>query len=260
MTEADWLAATNPDALFDFLGHKLTDRKARLFSVACCRRIWELMSEERCRRLVEVGVPLGCKDLPSLSLRSLRNAVEAAERAADEPGNPARLQVIADAAFAFQYASQYYAACYTESWGPVDHDLMATGSAAIAASAAATASAQYFGHRGAALQAARAVARYRGSLDWGEVDPQERVAQCVLVREIFGNPFRPVVVLPEWRTEVVVGIATTAYAERSYEGLPILADALVDAGCDEELILGHCLGNDPHTRGCWVLDLLLDRK
>jgi hypothetical protein len=75
-----------------------------------------------------------------------------------------------------------------------------------------------------------------------------------------GNPFHPVVLLPEWRTEVVVGIATTAYAERSFEGLPVLADALEDAGCDEESILKHCRWSGPHTRGCWVIDLLLDRK
>ena len=43
--------------------------------------------------------------------------------------------------------------------------------------------------------------------------------------------------------------------------MPILADALQDAGCDNEDMLNHCRDvNQPHVRGCWVLDLLFDRK
>jgi hypothetical protein len=260
MTEADWLAAQDPDPMFDYLEGKLPVRKARLFAVACCRRIWDLMSEERCRRLVEVGVPLGCENLPALSLRTCRDAVEAAERAADEPVNPAVLNKLAEAAYAFQYASQYYAACYDESWGPVDTDLFATGSATIAASSAAKVTGTYPSYRGTALRAARAVALHRGSNKGGEMAPQERAAQCGLLREVLGNPFRPVVVNPDWRTEVVLRLANAAYEERAFEGLPVLADALEDAGCSEAAILEHCRGENTHTRGCWVLDLLLDRK
>lgn len=261
MTEAEWSSATDPVPLLEYLGGRLTDRKGRMFSVACCRRIWSLMSEERCRRLVEVGVPLGCDDLPDLSLRSCRDAVEAAEQAADGLLPLTQLRAFSEAAHAFQFASQYYAACYSESWGPVDHDLMATGSAAIAAAAAAAGGGQYVSHRATALQAARAVARHRGSLDWGEMDAQERAAQCELLRDIAGNPFRPVAVNPDWLTEVVVGIATQVYSQRDFGGFPVLADALQDAGCDSDPMLEHCRSAAAlHARGCWVLDLLLSRK
>ena len=81
---------------------------------------------------------------------------------------------------------------------------------------------------------------------------------CPVVLEVFGNPFRPVAVDPAWRTSTVVALASGIYAERAFERLPILADALQDAGCDAEAVLAHF--RDPaatHVRGCWAVDLCL---
>ena len=83
---------------------------------------------------------------------------------------------------------------------------------------------------------------------------------AALFRDIFGNPFRPVAVDPVWLTSTVVAIAGGIYDERAFDRLPILADALQDAGCDHADILAHCRGPGPHARGCWVVDLLLGKQ
>jgi hypothetical protein len=89
----------------------------------------------------------------------------------------------------------------------------------------------------------------------------EQAALVALIRDIFGNPFRPPVeFFPEWRTDTVIAIARTMYASRDFSGMPILADALQDAGCDSEDILTHCRGGGPHVRGCWVVDLVLEKE
>lgn len=85
----------------------------------------------------------------------------------------------------------------------------------------------------------------------------EQMMQCHLLRDIFGNPFRPVHLDPVWNGGVTVNLARTIYDERRFEDLPILGDALEDAGCDNTDILSHCRGPGPHVRGCWVIDLLL---
>ncbi|HVK07599.1 MAG TPA: hypothetical protein VM597_02365 [Gemmataceae bacterium] len=81
-----------------------------------------------------------------------------------------------------------------------------------------------------------------------------------IVRDIFGNPFRPVRVRPDWLTTTAVGLARTIYEDRAFDRLPILADALEDAGCDVPALLDHCRGDGPHVRGCWVVDLVLRKE
>ena len=80
-----------------------------------------------------------------------------------------------------------------------------------------------------------------------------------VIRDIFGNPFRPVTADPAWLTSDVVALATSIYAEKAFDRLPILADALQDAGCDNADVLDHCRSDGPHVRGCWVVDLLLGK-
>jgi hypothetical protein len=84
-----------------------------------------------------------------------------------------------------------------------------------------------------------------------------------LLREMLGNPFRPVIVDPAWLTwndGVVPKLAQVIYDERRFADLPILADALEDAGCADADILAHCRGGGEHVRGCWVVDLLLGKS
>lgn len=80
------------------------------------------------------------------------------------------------------------------------------------------------------------------------------------VRCVFGNPFRPAAVDPEWRTAAVVGLAEFVDAGRAWDRLPVLADALEDAGCTDPDLIGHLRGPGPHARGCWVVDGLLGRS
>ena len=94
-------------------------------------------------------------------------------------------------------------------------------------------------------------------------DGEQRAAivrsQHALLRDIFGNPFRPVTLDPSWLTSNVLLLAGGIYEERAFDRMPILADALQDAGCANDDVLAHCRGAGPHVRGCWVVDLLLGK-
>ncbi|MCI0700349.1 MAG: hypothetical protein L0241_04645 [Planctomycetia bacterium] len=88
-----------------------------------------------------------------------------------------------------------------------------------------------------------------------------RAEQAQILRCIFGNPFRPVAFEPAWRTSDVVALARGIYEDRAFDRMPILADGLQDAGCDNDDILNHCRDTtSPHARGCWVVDLILDKS
>jgi len=96
--------------------------------------------------------------------------------------------------------------------------------------------------------------------------PAQRRRLGQLIRDIFGNPFRPRTIDLAWLTPAVLALAQAAYDERQLpagtldnDHLAILADALEDAGCDNGDILTHCRGPSPHVRGCWVVDLLTGR-
>jgi hypothetical protein len=88
-----------------------------------------------------------------------------------------------------------------------------------------------------------------------------RPGQAALLRDIFGNPFRPVAFDPDWRTSTAVAIARGMYESRDFSAMPILADALQDAGCDNDDVLNHCRNEKKvHVRGCWVVDLVLGKE
>ena len=91
-------------------------------------------------------------------------------------------------------------------------------------------------------------------------------AQAGLFREVFGNPFRRVVIAPAWRAPTVAALARGAYDERrlpsgelGLDRLAVLADALEEAACDQADLLNHLRGLGPHVRGCWAVDLLLGK-
>ena len=88
----------------------------------------------------------------------------------------------------------------------------------------------------------------------------EPTALARLLREQLGNPFRPYHLEPAWLTETVLALTAAIEAERAFDRMPILADALEDAGCDDRPMLDHLRGPGPHAVGCWVLDLILNRE
>src|SRR5262249_13844848 len=92
----------------------------------------------------------------------------------------------------------------------------------------------------------------------------EQSAQCAIIRDLIGPLlFRPHAVDPAWlacNDASASKLAQTIYDERTYDQMPILADALEDAGCSDAETLAHLRGPGPHVRGCWVVDLLLSKE
>ena len=117
---------------------------------------------------------------------------------------------------------------------------------------------------GAAIAARGAVVAGQEHTEWGDDDQapaSEFQAQADYLRDIFGPlPFRSLTIEPEALTSTVTALARGIYEQRAFERLPILADALEDAGCPETAILEHLRGPGPHVRGCWPVDLLLGKQ
>jgi hypothetical protein len=88
----------------------------------------------------------------------------------------------------------------------------------------------------------------------------EELTQCDIARDVLGYPGAPVEFSPTWRTSTAIALVRAMYESRDFFAMPILADALQDAGCDNEDILSHCRSDAPHVRGCWVCDLVLGKE
>jgi hypothetical protein len=110
---------------------------------------------------------------------------------------------------------------------------------------------------------AAATARKPGRPSRAAAAEREQIRSALqnLVNDILGNPFRPVSLAPECRTSTAVALAGQMYESRDFSAMPILADALQDAGCDNEVILMHCRdAKQVHVRGCWAVDLVLGKS
>jgi hypothetical protein len=100
-----------------------------------------------------------------------------------------------------------------------------------------------------------------GSLEGGGRDEPGEL--CYLIREMFGNPFRRISINPawlRWHDGLLVSMARRMYDSRDFRDMPVLADALEEAGCEDQDILGHCRSGGEHVRGCWVVDLVLGKS
>jgi hypothetical protein len=103
----------------------------------------------------------------------------------------------------------------------------------------------------------RAMEAARYTLPFGEETFRTETLRC-----LFGNPYRPVQIQPawlRWKDGTIPRLTLAIYDGRDFASLPVLADALEEAGCTDADILGHCRGPEPHARGCWVVDALLGR-
>ena len=159
-----------------------------------------------------------------------RRAVVVAERFADGQATERELQ---DAASAARGSTQ---------------DSSSIGSAADAADVAAWTASSASGY---------AIAFHVMIAGTADLESQH---QAALLRDIFGPlPFRPCTLDRAWLTSTVEAIAIAIYQDYAFDRLPILADALEDAGCTNAEILNHCRQNADHHRGCWALDLILGK-
>jgi hypothetical protein len=113
-----------------------------------------------------------------------------------------------------------------------------------------------------ASNAAATLARRPSGLSDSEA-AQFRLAEkkelLAILDEIIQAPRRIATFSPDWWTDTAVLLARQMYDSRDFSAMPILADALQDAGCDSEDVLAHCRGAGPHLRGCWVVDLVLGK-
>jgi hypothetical protein len=94
-------------------------------------------------------------------------------------------------------------------------------------------------------------------------NPRVKLRQTAVLHDLFGNTLRDSRVNPAllaWNEGTVHRIAQAIYDDRAFDRLPILADSLEDAGCDDADLLAHCRGAGPHVRGCWAVDLLLGKE
>jgi hypothetical protein len=109
-------------------------------------------------------------------------------------------------------------------------------------------------------QGASAAVGYTDERRFQALKAEEQRRQMPLLRDLAGNPFRPVACSARWCTDTALSLARQMYEARDFGAMPMLADALQDAGCDNDEILNHCRGLGPHVRGCWVVDLVLARE
>lgn len=218
MTESEWLACTEPEPMLEYLEGGASDRKLRLFAMACCQRIWRLLTDSRSRGAVEIAEKVADGKVGREELTFGRAAADRAHFEAPRSANFRSLDAAPNA---------------TED----DAFCSATDTAASAADA---------------MQLA-------ASGD-GTAKVMERQQQAHLVRDIFGNPFRPVTFEPAWLTVQVLELVQSIYEERAFDRMPILGEALEAAGCDNADILSHCRDAGPHVRGCWVVDAILGKS
>ena len=243
MTEAEWQTGTDPHLLLECLHDGVSDRKLRLFAAACCRRLWPLLTQGRSRRAVETSE----RHADGLAGdEELKAAYRPAAWLEDTVVPPWAVQVAAEAAAAnAAYEDAPDAAVRAALWAL---DATAGAAADAVADPPGSLDGPHEGHRWFRIFQAVRVA--------------EKEAQCRLLRCLVGNPFRPVSPPPAWRTwrgGTVVRLAEQIYEGRRFGDLPVLADALEEAGCTDPDLLAHCRSAEEHARGCWVLDLVLGK-
>jgi hypothetical protein len=226
--DSDWLACTDPDVLLLAAPGSVTRRKWLLLACACARRAWHLVPDvasDALSRLEAVAVAdssLGDHGAVSRALTAVRFRL--ADAANAQTGKNHRIAERLGTAYR---RLVFHIAC------------------------------------AARLANAGARARSRPTRRIKRMKIEERRYQRQLIRDVFGNPFRPFFLDPYWLTAndgAVHALASAIDAGQDFRRLPILADALEDAGCTDESILAHCRSGGTHVRGCWVVDLVLGRS
>lgn len=244
LSESEWRESGDPRLLLDFLRNKITNRQLSLFSVACCRRAWTLLAP------------------------ASKAAIEATERFVDghlsEEQQGMAVQAAIDAEVGVMLRRrEVMEVGDTRSVGDVDATLIKRLSAAASAVTYGMPPSHLIGtytldtpdqDRGVMAMLSQITFAITGRVS----DPAEFRLQCEMLRDIVGDPFHQAALDPSSRNAKVVSLAEAIYAERAFDRMPILADALEEAGCTEASVLEHCRGPGPHVQGCWVLDLLLN--
>jgi hypothetical protein len=230
MTPDEWKACEDPSAMLDLVGDRATDRKLRLFLIACCRRIWPMLADERSRTAVEVAQQFADGIATPTELAAAHEATKAA-LADKAPGAPANATA--------PHLQPARKVGYDRN-RPVMLDV-----------------------REGASRAVSCVANNRlpdATHTWAETVRDERSFQASVLRDIFGYPYPFVGFDPAWRTPQAVELATEIYTKPLFNRMFELGNLLQDAGCSETIILSHCRTRAMHFRGCWLVDLVLGKE
>jgi hypothetical protein len=250
MTEAEWLASSEPSRLLASLfartrGDKRAagDERFRRFAIACCRRVAEVL---------EFGDTYALDCLEIYATSRLREAILKARRFHRPAAN--------DASRALSAVSQADGVTRLRAQARS----LATSAVWTCTKSKATQAAMAYREAAAAMATIKLLKApipdsHRFN-EWLAPDPAELATQASFLRDIFGNPFHPVAYPAAWRTQTAVALARQMNESRDFSPMPILADALEDAGCSHAAILDHLRGPGPHVRGCWVLALVLGEE
>jgi hypothetical protein len=216
----------------------LTERKARLFAVACCRRVWHLFTDGRSQAIIEI-----------------------AERHADGLAGEDEWAGVGSARTALAEGGRLGHAVYWAAEPGIDPPFFAEKASLYARSV----DCPWFEGLSPEEQQQAWEAGIPESANVPELN--EHGAQSDLLRDIVENPFRAVALDRAWQTPTVAALARAAYAERSLPAgaldpgrIAVLADALEEAGCADADLLGRLRGPGPHVRGCWAVDRILGRN
>jgi len=273
MNESDWLTNADLQQMLNLLRGKVGERKLRLFAVASCRQVCHLLADSRLRHALETVEQYA-------ESNATQQEIDFARAFAEQAREPSRAQ-------AEQLAAEHDAAWRRlrpeqrrrwPIWEPLVEGLLladATHCAAEATVWAATIQAEFMADPStdtvqlAGVYAATAdefwrkaklaEAGNRNTVAWENAHKEALQTGAASLRDIFGNPFRPITVDPAWRTATVVALTEAIYADRAFDRLPILADALEEAGCTSAELLSHCRQPGEHVRGCWAVDLVLGK-
>lgn len=249
MTEQLWHVRTDPNALLNFIRDRASRRKLRLFACACSRRVLHLVGRRITLKAIEFA------EKYADGLRSVKELHDNAwGRGSDLHG-----VVLWEDWDSASLSSEHASGLVADRMAQTDRVNHAFWSAAFERALQEN------------LAISEAISRADNSVPNGFVEMRENARfteqkmQTDLLRDIFGNPFRPVTLDPRWLTSTVLDLARSIYDEfpRQVGGsakMPILADALMDAGCDSEEIISHCRAPGPHVRGCYVVDLILGKE
>jgi hypothetical protein len=273
LTEAEWRTCDDPAAMLAFLRDQMSDRKQRLFACACVRSVAHLLPCDAARRAVETAERYADGLARTDELAEARRAahlplmrpsahVVAARAAANAALLRPKMAELTTLMVALSAAS---AAGLEKAEGLEDTAGRRLQSAWGRLLAVLPAELTPLAWQAMAVPAWRAVAADRVAFDAAQTEgaAAERARQCDVLRDLIGNPFRPAAVDPHWLTwndRTVPRLARALYDEKDFDNLPVLADALEDAGCGDADLLRHCREPGRHVRGCWVLDLLLGKE
>ena len=240
LSRTEWREHEDLSAMLFRVRGKATARQLRLFACACVRRLWHLLLDERSRQALEMAEKFADGHVSQDQiLAPLRSPAGVSGTVPSPSGNTAMQMAAREANSAANSCTYVF---------NVDASVVRV-------------TANHASNALAWVEAAQVPSWQLRSPRWRTGKAEAVRQQCGLLRDIV-HPFRPRAVDPswlQWDRGTIARIARSIYDEGRFDDLPILADALADAGCDDEVLIAHCRQAEPHVRGCWVLDLLLEK-